>query len=60
MTGGIDRSASKGDTEDDVDSWEEHDFAVGGKEGAEWETTKWMRTMKKITIIRRRSRKRWG
>ena len=42
--GDIDRSASKGDNEDNTDSWDEHDFDVGGKEGAEWETTKGTRT----------------
>ena len=34
MRGGIDRSASKGDNEDDAESWDEHDFNVGGEEGA--------------------------
>ena len=31
MRGVIDRSASKGDNEDDTDLWDEHDFDVGGK-----------------------------
>ena len=29
----IDRSASKGDNEDNADSWDEHDFDAEGKEG---------------------------
>ena len=33
--GGINRSASKGGNEDDAESWDEHNFDVGGKEGAE-------------------------
>ena len=37
--GGIGGSVLKekeGDDYDDADSWDEHDFDVGGKEGAEW------------------------
>ena len=40
MRGGIDSSAPKGDNKDDAELWDEHDFDVGGKEGAEWEMTK--------------------
>ena len=35
MRGGIDSSAPKGDNKDDAELWDEHDFDVGGKEGAE-------------------------
>ena len=37
--GGIDRSVLKekeGDNYNNADSWENHDFDVGGKEGEEW------------------------
>ena len=35
MRGGSDRSDSKGDNKGDVDLWDEHNFGVGGEEGAE-------------------------
>ena len=38
MKGAIDRSASKGDNEDNADSWDEHKFDMEGKEESEWET----------------------
>ena len=60
MRGGIDRSASKGDNEDDVDSWDEYDFDVDWKEGAEWGTTKGTRTTTKRVRRRRRRRKSRG
>ena len=36
IRGGIDGSASKGDNEDDTDSWDKHDCDVEGEEGPEW------------------------
>ena len=35
MRGGIDRSAFKGDNEDDTAFWDDCDFDVGGKEREE-------------------------
>ena len=60
MRGGSDRSDSKGDNKGDVDLWDEHNFGVGGEEGAEWETTKGKRMTTKREIRRRRKKKREG
>ena len=61
MRGGTDRSAYKGDNKDDADLWDEHDFDVEGKKGAERETKKGTGTTTKRARIRRRKKKRgWG
>ena len=56
----IDRSASKGVNKDNSDWWDEHDLYVGGKEGAEWKTTKGTRTATKRVRMRRRRNNRGG
>ena len=58
MRGGIDRYASKGDNEEDADSW--HNLDVGGKDGEDWETTKGTTMTTNIEISRKRRRKRGG
>ena len=60
MRGGIDRSYSKGDNEDDVELWDKQDFDVEGKEVAEWETPKRARTTTKRARRRMRKKKMGG
>ena len=44
----INMCASKGGKKDKTDSWDDHNFDVGGKEGAEWEKMKGKRMTTKI------------
>ena len=60
MKGGINRPASKGENKDNTYSLDENDFGVRGKEGAEWEMTKGMRTKTKRARRRRRRRRKRG
>ena len=59
IRGVIGSSTSKGDNENNAESWDEHAFDVGGDEGAEWETTKGTRTTTK-RVRRMRIRKKTG
>ena len=40
MRGVIDKSASKSDNKDDANSWDRHDFGVGGRRGQSRKTLK--------------------
>ena len=60
MRGGINMSASNGDSEDNAESWDGHDFDVGRKEGSEWKMMKGTRTTTKRASRRRRRKKRGG
>ena len=46
MRGSINISASKGDNEDNEDSWGEHDFDVGGEGGGI------VGTIREVTLVR--------
>ena len=60
MRGGIYRSASKGENEDDAEFWDEHSFNVGREEGAEWEITKGTGMTTQRASRKRRRKKKGG